>query len=222
MNLNQILKRLTPIVFAIAVVSILVGLVLLVFVVPGAASLFYSVCFIALAVLCLLFGVAVFFLLYLSRDNDPNFFLYDTATARNIDESDLTFDRVNVRMEYFMTTLTATQSRLWTDNVLLTAASDRFGINEVYKPLVAYKMLYDLAMQDSPEAWRLFFTANPAVIDELTDALAHGDEDDMPSKIDYAYQNRDDEWLIDYIQKNVKYLRNRMLRYVRRNMEWFY
>ncbi len=223
--MNQILKKLTPILYAVAAIAILAGIALLAFLVPNAASTFYRVCFVLIALLCLIFGLGVLFLLYISRDTDPNFFLYDTKSARNIDASELTFERVNSRMAYFMTTLTTSQDRLWSDNVL-NANPDRFGVNEVYKPLAAYKMLYDLAVQDQPENWRLFLTASPATIEAITAALAKSGEDDMLAKIRYAYDNaadRDDvEWVRDYIMKNMRYIQHRMLGYARRNLEWFY
>ncbi len=223
--MNPISKKLTLVLFVLAAVCIVAGIVLLAFVVPGAASAFFRVCFIIAAVLLLLLGVGIFYLLYNSRDTEPNFFLYDTKTARNNDLSELTFDRVNNRMSYFMSTLTTSQERLWSDNVL-TVNPARFGVNEIYRPLAAYKMLYDLSQLDDPEGWRLFLCASPATIDALLAALKTAGEDDMLSKLRYAYDNaadRDDiEWLRDYVMNNETYISRRMMGYIRKNIEWFY
>ncbi len=223
--MNPISKKLTLVLFVLAAVCIVAGIVLLAFVVPGAASAFFRVCFIIAAILLLLLGVGIFYLLYNSRDTEPNFFLYDTKTARNNDLSELTFDRVNNRMSYFMSTLTTSQERLWSDNVL-TVNPARFGVNEIYRPLAAYKMLYDLSQLDDPEGWRLFLCASPATIDALLAALKTAGEDDMLSKLRYAYDNaadRDDiEWLRDYVMNNETYISRRMMGYIRKNIEWFY
>ena len=222
--MNPITKKLTPILFALAAVCIVIGIVLLAFAVPDAAD-FFKVCFVIIAITLLLLGVGIFYLLYNSRDTEPNFFLYDPKTARNIDVDELTFDRVNSRMSYFMSTLTSSQDRLWSDNVL-TVNPARFGVNEIYRPLAAYKMLVDLAEIDRPEGWRLFLCASPATIDALLNALRVAGEDDMISKLRYAYDNaadRDDiEWVRDYVTKNNNYIGHRMMGYVRKNIEWFY
>ncbi len=223
--MSSITRKMTPIIFAVAAVCIVAGILLLSFLVPGAASIFYEICFIIMAVTLLLIGVGLLYLLYTSRDIEPNFFLYDTKTSRNIDVEDLTFDRVNSRMSFFMTTLTSSQDRLWSDNVL-TVNPARFGVNEIYRPLAAYKMLIDLAEIDRPEGWRLFLCASPATIDTLLSALRTAGEDDMISKLRYAYDNaadRDDiAWVRDYVTKNSNYIAHRMLSYIRKNIECFY
>ena len=49
--------------------------------VPGAASLFYKVCLAIISILCILIGLGLLLYLYIGRDNDPNFFLYDPRQA---------------------------------------------------------------------------------------------------------------------------------------------
>ncbi len=218
-------KSLTPVIFVFAAAFILGGLAIMIFAVPGTDSTFYALCLGLIAVCAVLAGAGALFYLYLARDNDPNFFLFDTKSGRNDDPADLTFDRVNSRMSYFMSTLSTSQERLWSENVL-AVNPNRFGVKEIYKPLAAYKMLYDLAQIDKPEGWQLFLCASPAAIDSLLDALRVGGEDDMPAKLRQAYNNasgRDDfEWVRDYITGNAKYIRGRMMSYVQKNMEWFY
>ncbi len=220
------LKRSAPILLVCACIFILLGIILLAFLVPNAASTFYRLCLILIAILCVLMGVGLLYLLYLARDNDPNFFLYDPKTERNIDPSELTFDRVNSRMAYFMTTLSTSQEKLWSDNVLRDDAGERFGRDGIYRPLTAYKMLYDLTEIDRPEGWQFFLCASPAVIDSLSDALLAGGETNMVDSLRHAYDSaagRDDiAWLRDFLMGNQKYLRRRMTGYVQKNLEWFY
>ena len=223
--MNPITKKLTPILFALAAACIVIGIVLLALVVPGAASAFFKVCFVIMAITLLLLGVGIFYLLYNSRDTEPNFFLYDPKTSRNIEVDELTFDRVNSRMSYFMSTLTSSQDRLWSDNVL-TVNPARFGVNEIYRPLAAYKMIYDLAEIDTPAGWRLFLNATPATISTLTDTLRASGEEAMAKTLIKAYNsasNSDDyEWISDFLKGNKPYISRRMTAYVRKNMEWFY
>ena len=223
--MKSILKNISRILLIAAAALILGGVVMLALLVPTATSTFYTVCLAAISVLCILMGVGLLLALYLGRDNDPNFFLYDTKSGRNIPESQLTFERINNRMGYFMTTLSTSLERLWSDNAL-DAAPEKFGVNEIYKPLAAYKMVYDLAEIDSPEGWRLFLNASPAAIKTLTDALSLNGEEAMAQTLIKAYNTAsssdDYEWISDFVKGNKPYISRRMTEYVRKNMEWFY
>ena len=223
--MKSIVKNMSRILLVVAAVLILGGVAMLALLVPSASSLFYKICLAAISILCILMGVGLLFCIYLGRDNDPNFFLYDPKTARNIPESELDFERINNRMSYFMTTLSTSLERLWSENAL-DARPEKFGVNEVYKPLAAYKMIYDLAEIDLPEGWRLFLNASPAAIKTLTDALILNGEGAMAQTLIKAYNtasNSDDyEWLSDFLKGNKPYISRRMTEYVRKNMEWFY
>ena len=209
----------------VSAVLILGGICMMALLVPGAASLFYKVCLAAISVLCVLIGLGLLLYLYIGRDNDPNFFLYDPKTGRNIDPADLDFDRINSRMSYFMTTLTTSVERLWTDNAL-DAPVEKFGVREIYRPLAAYKMLYDLAEFDSPDGWRLFLNAPAATITALTRALVMNGEETMANSLVKAYNSasngNDFEWLRDFLVGNKPYISRRMTKYVLQNLEWFY
>ena len=222
MKINM--KHLSIVLLIVAGLLILGGIILLAFVVPNVA-IFYAICLVFIALCCFVMGVGVLFLLFLARDTDPNFFLYDSKSGTNIPADELTFDRVNSRMSYFMTTLTTSQEKLWADNAL-NASPERFGVNEIYRPLAAYKMLYDLGEIDTPEGWQLFLCASPATIDTLANALLDNGENSMAEALRHAYNSaagRDDyEWIRDFVMGNRKYISRRMMNYVRKNMEWFY
>lgn len=224
MKINM--KRLAPVLLAVAGVLIVAGILLFILAVPNASSTFYTICFVVIAVLCILMGLGLLYLLFLSRDTDPNFFLFDTRSGRNMDAADLTFERVNNRMSYFMTTLSTSQEKLWSDHVLENANDERFGVNGVYRPLAAYKMLYDLIEIDRPEGWQLFLCTSPSTIDALCDALTQSGEENMVDTLHRAYdsaQSRDDfEWVRDFVKGNEKYIRRRMMAYVQKHMDWFY
>lgn len=223
MKINS--KNMAIVLMIVAGVLILGGISLFLFLVPGAAS-FFKVCLIIIGVLCILMGLGLLFTLYLGRDNDPNFFLYDTKAQRNLPVDELTFDRVNSRMSYFLTTLSTSQEKLWADNTLADNGTGRFGVGDVYRPLTAYKMLYDLVELDRPEGWALFLCATPATMDSLLDALEENGEEAMSKALYHAYNSasgrEDNEWLRDFLSGNAKYLRRRMLGYVQKNIEWFY
>ena len=218
-------KKFITVLSVVAFVVILGGIAMFAFVVPNASSGFYAVCQVVVAAGLVVIGAGLLFYVYLSRDRDPNFFLYDRKSGKNVDVEELTFDRINSRMSYFMSSIVALpQAELWQTNVF--AREEHFGANGVYKPLAAYKMLYDLAESDTAEGWQSFLGANPELLDALTDAIRGNGDEDMAGKLRSAYANAagvtDYGWVRDFIMGNAKHLRNRMTLYVRRNLEWFY
>jgi len=206
-------------------VAILGGILLFPLVVAQAEAAFVATVSTILAIELILLGVAVLVFTVLSLDGDANFFLYDRKTQRNVSEEDLTFDRINSRMGYYMTMISSSQEQLWTKNVL-AGENVRFGQNAVYKPLVAYKMLYDLIELDRPETWELFTGADAAVISTLCRVLSSCGEKDMSNTLMDAYEGAesidDIEWVRDFVMGNAKYIRRRMRDYVLKNIEEFY
>ena len=218
-------RKLMTALSVVAFVFILGGIAVFAFAVPNASSTFYGVCEGIVATCLVAMGGGLLFYVFLSRDRDSNFFLYDRKLGRNVSADELTFDRINSRMSYFMSAIVALpQAELWKTNIF--TVEDRFGANGVYKPLAAYKMLYDLAEMDTPEGWRLFLGANPDLLDALTDIIRQNGDEDMGRKLNAAYGHAasidDYEWIRDFIMGNAKHLRNRMTSYVRKNLEWFY
>lgn len=222
-NVNS--KKLLPVYIAAMALSIIGGIVMLCTVVPNASSVFMTVMAVFFAVEAILLGLAILFYIILSHDGEANFFLYDRKTRRNLDESELTFDRINSRMGYYMTLISASQEQMWQKNILAREDA-RYGADGVYKPLVAYKMLYDLIELDRPETWELFTGAEPAVIDTLCRVLASCGESAMATNLMDGYEGAegvdDIEWVRDFIMGNAKYLRRRMTEYILKNIEEFY
>ena len=223
MKLN--IRKLIPAMYAVAAVCLLGGILLFALAVPNAASAFFTVMFVILAILCILLAGCIVYYIYLSSDNDANFFLYDRKTGTNSAPEDLTFERINSRMGYYMTVISSSQDEMWKKDIL-GRTDDHFGYNEVYKPLVAYKMLYDLIELDRPETWELFTSADVTVIETLCDVLSAVGDEAMAGTLKQAYDNAadetDTEWLRDFLMGNAKYIRRRMVDYIQKNLEWFY
>ncbi len=223
MNFN--VKKLIPVLYAVSAVFILGGIALLCFAVPFASSAFFGVTIGIFAGLSLALGGLLIYFIFICRDEDANFFLYDRKSGSNIQPSELTFDRVNSRMGYFMSQLSASQEQSWQGNLFATVG-DRFGVNGVYKPLVAYKMLYDLVQLDRPEVWQLFTSAEPTLIHSMCDALASVEEHAMAKTLVEAYEAAetvaDVEWVRDFLMGNAKYFRRRMMDYVQARIDLFY
>ena len=219
MNLK---KRLPLIVSIVAVLSLIIALVIFIFAVPNADAAYKSVLNVILASLLLLLACCAGYYLFVTRDVDPNFFLFDRAKKRNIPVENLTFTIVNERMTFFLTMVCESVEQLWQENVL--ESERKLGYRRVYRPLLAYKMLYDLADKNLETYWNAMLDAKPEIIDSLCAALKQGGEQEMVRALRFILDNHrgNPERIKDFVMGNQKYIRGRMLSYIKRNIELFY
>ena len=217
------MKRLMPLaMLLIALLSLIAAIVVLISA-AGADATYKKVLLGISAVLFFVLMVLALYYFYLTRENDPNFFLYDQEARRNIPVDQLTFAAVNDRMEFYLSLISDSEEELWQGGVL--AKNDgSFGREDVYRPLVAYKMLYDLTADNTDASWYLLEFAEVTTVRLLTRALKQGGDADMAQAIVELYKGEGEEGenLRDFLIGNQKYLRGRMLRYVKQHLDYFY
>ena len=215
-------KCLPAIMVAAMIVSLAVAVVLFVFAVPNSDATYKTVLAIICAVLFIILAILIFSYLWLSRDTEPNFFLFDRAKKRNVSIDRLNFTMVNERMTFFLGLICENPEQLWEEGIL--DDNRKFGYRGVYKPLVAYKMIYDLGDKDTTAYWEILKNATPATIDSLCNALERGGEQEMVKAFRYIYENSrdDDKKMRDFVCGNLRYIRGKMLAYVKRHIELFY
>ncbi len=217
------LKNWLPhIMLAALIASVAVAIVLFAFVVPNSNAGYKTVLSVICASLLLVLAAMIVCYLLISRDTEPNFFLFDRAKKKNIAIDKLNFSIVNERMSFFLTLVCEKPEDLWLEGVL--DDNRKFGYRGVYKPLVAYKMLYDLGDKDNTAYWEILRNATPETIDSLCTALERGGEQEMVKAFRYIHQNfrDDDKKMRDFVCGNLRYIRGKMLAYVKRHIELFY
>lgn len=205
----------------IAAICLIAAIVL--FVVAGNGEGYKKV----LGIICglLLLTLSVLFLLYwwLSRDTDPNFFLYNRRAKQNMPVEDLTPEIVNDRMSFFLAQISSSPEMLWSGDVL--EHNNYFGHRGVYKPLVAYKMLYDMGDKepDSPY-WEYLENASPDVIRILCSTLERVGEKQIVRAFQMLLEQEPvpGKQMKDFLRKNVPYFGGKMFAYVKRYIESFY
>lgn len=219
----NLLKKWLPLLMAIAgILCVVVAIVLFAVAVPGSDATYKKVLGVICGILLIVLALLIVYYLILSRDTEPNFFLFDRAKKRNISVDNLNFTIVNERMTFFLGLVCETPEQLWQEGVL--DDNRKFGYRGVYKPLVAYKMLYDLGEKDLSAYWELLKNAAPYTIDSLCNALERGGEQEMVKAFRYIFENfkNDDKKMRDFVCGNLRYIRGRMLAYVKRHIELFY
>ena len=221
--MNVKLKKWMPIIMtAVAVISLIGSILLFAIALPKADVPYKTVLTIIMAVLMAVLTLLIVFYLLLTRDVEPNFFLFDRAKKRNIPVEELTFTIVNERMSFYLTMVCESAEQLWEEDVL---ERDRLlGQRRVYRPLLAYKMLYDLADKDIAKYWDLLICAKPETVNSLCGALEQGGEREMVKAFRFIMENYRDkpEKIKDFVCCNSRYIRGRMLGYIKKNIEYFY
>lgn len=218
-------KKVLPVVLWVGLAVFAIGAILLLAIaVPHADLAYKRVLSVICAVLMLLISILIGAYLWLSRDTYPNFFLYDRKKRRNIPVDKLTFKTVNERMTFMLTGIADSPEQLWKGDVLLFE-NEKFGYKSVYKPLVAYKMLFDLGNQGPDSGyWNYLKTAPQENLNAMFDALTKAGEKKMVDALRLLLERTDDDYakVKEFLRKNLGFIRSRMVYYVVKHIEFFY
>jgi hypothetical protein len=218
------MKKWLPIVLSIvAIASIVITFVLFFVAVPRTDGVAYKrVLGVIAGILFVFLALLSAYYIFLMQDRESNFFLFDRAKKRNIDVEQLNFAIVNDRMNFFLVYINTKPVQLWQEGVLDN--NNVFGYRGVYRPLVAYKMLFDLTENDSDVYWDCLFNASNETINSLCRALEQGGEREMTKAIRFLTEkpDREKDKIKDFVKSNSRYIRGRMLNYVKKHIELFY
>lgn len=223
----EALKKNLPTVFLIVgAICLLIAVVVAVITIAGwgdAGSALLNVLWLMAAVLFLALGGLVMYLALISATVTRHFFLYNKELGKNIKVSELTFEIVNKRMTYFMSKIASSERHAWSANIV-GSEDDRFGKNDVYRPLMAYKMIYDLTEHNSPEYWRLFANADAAIVSSICDALTANDDAQLGATLVFLREHHAEnlDKISRFFMDNRAYMQKQMLRYVQAHVDSLY
>lgn len=214
-SLKKIFGVAAALLFALAVALLIIALA----VIETTAT---KVVMLIAAVLSFVMAALLGYLMLLALDSNANYFLYDTKTKRNIPVKSLTFEVVNIKMNRYLSNYAKSVGKLWTDRILEAPETD---IAPIFKPLVAYKLLFDLAAHDAENGWKCFEYASYETVDFICGALEMNGDREMGEALRQMKSGLnvrcDIKAVRDYLVSNCPYLKDRMLRYVRDNIEKF-
>ena len=171
------------------------------------------------AVLLLALAGVLFFILFVLAEKKSNFFLTDLETGKTVSVDKLNFAMVNDGMNVFLAERIDSESDVMTAEILTKHGI--FGQRDVYRPLVAYKVLFDLSTENTPKAWASFYAMSEEAFTQLTQALNSVNDNNMARRLMQLRQMRDDARLADFIVGNQRYIQRRMLIFVKSNIEMF-
>lgn len=213
-------KKLKILLGAATVLFLIVAVVLFVLALSLDIATLPKVVLIIVSLLSLALSIELGYFTYLLIDKNPNYFLYNPKTKRNISVQKLGFETVNSRMNRFLSRYAASEGKIWNDRVL---DNPYLEMPEEFKPLVAYKLLYGLADKDAEMGWRCLENASEDTVRFICKGLRANNDNEFASAIEKLTAKKPVNIGVirDYLVRNKRYIQNKMLKYTVANIERF-
>ena len=203
-----------------AIVAAVLAIVLFVFgiVYDGGAFVKILLFIISLLMLVLALELAYFFLL--SREVVPNYFLFNSALNVNMPASKLTFEMIDAKMNRYFSAFAKSEAKIWTEGIL---EKNAVSIKSEYRPIVAYKLLFDIAENDSENAWKCFVLASDRTVDYIAAGVAQNGDAQMATALRQlkAASPVNMKKTRDFLVSNKQYIKKKLYRYVLENIDKF-
>jgi len=171
------------------------------------------ICSTLLIILALLY----IFVILLSRNNVPNFFLYDEKTNRNISIEQLDYESVSSRLDNFI-------ERMGGMDFLIQRRgleNGNFGIGAILRPVIVYRLLYRSALDDN--VLMLIGTSDDRVFSVIFRCLEEAGDKDMASVVQRYHNNSvNADNFKRFLINNQKYIQGRTMAYISKNIERYY
>ena len=218
---NFIKDNLKLILIALCGILVISGILVIVFG-GGGSDGWMKALFIVFGVVLIILGcVLIFYSTTVLNNDSANYFLYDSKKKSNISVDELDFEIVNKKMTVIMANLVPNAAKVWTDNVFETG--NEIFENDACVPLVAYKILYDLVDRADEKIWKLYLSADKKIISSISSALEKNSDSELGKAFVFLYENADGSYerTEKFLFDNKKYIRNKMVKYVKANIDRF-
>lgn len=213
-------KKINLLLVIAAAFFAVLAIILLVFGIIYDRGALVKVLLIVASVLVLALAAELSYLYLLSRNVVPNYFLFNPSLNANIPVEKLTFEMIDMRMNKYLSGFAKNEAKLWVDGVLEARAAD---INPKFKPIVAYKLLFDIAENDSETAWKCFLLASDMTVQYIAEGLAENNDNDMAASILQLKSTKpvNMQQTREFLVSNKKYIKKQLFEYVTNNIEKF-
>lgn len=215
-------QNLRLILLAMCGVLVVSGILVIVFG-GGGTEGWLSAMFTVFGIVLIILGCAlVFYASVVTTDEQENFFLYDSKSKTNVSIEELDFDRINKKMTQVMAVLTTKAAQVWTENVFEND-NEVFEDDDSFVPLVAYKILYDLHDRANESVWNLYLMADESIIDSIANALELNEDHELGKAFKFLHSNAGGSYerTERFLSDNKKYIQNKMVKYVKANINRF-
>ena len=198
----------------------ILAIILLVFGIVYDKGAFAKIMLFVAFLLVLLLAVELAYLFVLSRNVVPNYFLFNTALNVNISADKLTFEMIDARMNKYLSSFAKSEAELFTNGILENSAAK---IKREFHPIVSYKLLLDLAENDTDDVWKCFVLATEMTVEYIAIGLAQNGDRDMADAIRQLKRAKpvNLKQTRDFLVSNKKYIKKRLFKYVQDNIDSF-
>lgn len=198
----------------------ILAIILLVFGIVYDKGAFAKIMLFVAFLLVLLLAIELAYLFVLSRNVVPNYFLFNTALNVNISADKLTFEMIDARMNKYLSSFAKSEAELFTNGILENSAAK---IKREFHPIVSYKLLLDLAENDTDDAWKCFVLATEMTVEYIAIGLAQNGDRDMADAIRQLKRAKpvNLKQTRDFLVSNKKYIKKRLFKYVQDNIDSF-
>ena len=198
----------------------ILAIILLVFGIVYDKGAFAKIMLFVAFLLVLLLAVELAYLFVLSRNVVPNYFLFNTALNVNISADKLTFEMIDARMNKYLSSFAKSEAELFTNGILENSAAK---IKREFHPIVSYKLLLDLAENDTDDVWKCFVLATEMTVEYIAIGLAQNGDRDMADAIRQLKRAKpvNLKQTRDFLVSNKKYIKKRFFKYVQDNIDSF-
>ena len=213
-NFNLILLIAAAVFAVVAIVLLVVGITY------DADHIFTKVMVFVVAGLSLALAAELVYLRFISEDRQPNFFLYDSKSKKNMPLEALTFAVVNNRMNRFFANYASSEGKIWTEGIL---DNPQLDMPDEFKPLVAYKLLFNIAHTNVDGGWKCFEVSSIQTVEFICKGLEQNGDKELAKNLRMmkSAQPFQISYVKEYLVNNKAYLQSKMLRYVRENIAKF-
>ena len=213
-------KKINTLLVVAAAFFAVLAIILFVFGVTYDRGVLAKVLLILASLFVLLLSAELSYLFVLSRNVVPNYFLFNTTLNRNIPVEKLTFEMIDAKMNKYLSSYAKNEAVLWTDGILEKRASE---IHPLFRPIVAYKLLFDIAENDSEPAWKCFLVSSDMTVEYIAGGLAQNNDREFAAAILQLKRTKpvNMKQTRDFLVGNKKYIKKQMVRYVTNNIEKF-
>lgn len=198
----------------------ILAIILLVFGIVYDKGAFAKIMLFVAFLLVLLLAIELAYLFVLSRNVVPNYFLFNTALNVNVSADKLTFEMIDARMNKYLSSFAKSEAELFTNGILENSAAK---IKREFHPIVSYKLLLDLAENDTDDAWKCFVLATEMTVEYIAIGLAQNGDRDMADAIRQLKRAKpvNLKQTRDFLVSNKKYIKKRLFKYVQDNIDSF-
>ena len=213
-------KKINTLLATAAAFFAVFAIILFVFGVTYDKGMLVKALLIVASVFVLLLAGELGYLFVLSRNVVPNYFLFNTTLNTNISPDKLTFEMIDAKMNKYLSSYARNEAVLWTDGILEKRGAE---INPLFRPIIAYKLLFDIAENDSEAAWRCFLVSSDMTVEYLAGGLAQNNDRQLAAAILQLKRTKpiNMKQTRDFLVSNKKYIKKQMVRYVTNNIERF-